>query len=257
MRITMILGFFIMMLSPLSANAEGAFDQLDPCISAGQKMSSSAAAARSQAQDVETKWSGLTEPPSTIRPMYVQAIRSYFYDQSLKNENAKKIYETKIKEDPNFDAKKYFIETLYPIFMSQSAENELVNQSFKNDYEKNIQPKIAEMRVNLEKQLNEQKDKYDQTCKSDVVNQVIRVVFSTAISPINNSIQGMKNEDGTLNQGIYLLSGISMNDINTKGLFGGENSVVNNALKELNNVEVALKPNTPIIKIGDVCLPWC
>ncbi|MNG21276.1 hypothetical protein D3C81_2275610 [compost metagenome] len=54
-----------------------------------------------------------------------------------------------------------------------------------------------------------------------------------------------------------MVSGISIKDIGEKGLFGGENSVVNQTIKTIDKGIYIKVDSPPPIKIGDFCLPWC
>lgn len=237
--------------------AEGTLDFLDPCIAAGNKFDSSAAAMRSNAAAVEAKWSDINNPPQELRSLYVEAIREAFYKKWSELPAAKdQLVKLKTKT-PDLDEKKYFIENIYPMVITPDSEGKMVLELYKSDYEKNIQPQISQARVELEKTIGEGKQTYDESCKPDVVNQAIRATFGNLAIAINSNVEGAKREDGDIAKAIRAISGISIADIGTKGLFGGDNSVINQSLKVINKGVYIKVDSPPPIKVGGVCIPWC
>lgn len=270
--------FFVLMCAS-TASAQGAFDFADPCIQAGNEFNSSSAAARSGADAVIKDWDSRNEPPGELRGYYLEAVRTGLYQTWLKNPANAPLLDTIKSVDPNFDSKTFFLEKIYPQVVTAEIEADFIRQFFAADYQKNLRPKLISQREDIERQIASGKEKLDESCKSDVVSQVLRVTLGNAISLIGGRLEGAAAQSGELSKVFYLTSGISLDDMVKYGIQGGPNSVVNqvlggesSALRGIVNaldvskwkvdldVKVESTPSgLPRVNIGDVgvCVPWC
>jgi len=266
----------VLSLVTTASYADGAFDFADPCIKQEKKFDSNAAAIRSRASDILATWDAASEPPGEFRGIYVEAIRAAaFKAWSSDSVNRAMLDEVK-KANPALDESKFFIETIYPKFITAEKEAEFVRKLFEGDYKEKIRPAIVKEQQATESKLKEGKAELDSACKPDFVSQFLRATIGNAAIIIGSNWEAAQNEKGDIAKAYRATTGISLTDIEKYGIEGGDNSelrkIVNNSgLRDVVNaldpskwridtpkVDIPIKIDPPPpIKIGDVCIPWC
>jgi hypothetical protein len=253
-------------LGSSGACAQGALNFADPCIKAEGQFADTSEALRSRADAVIAEWDRRTSPPEEVRPLYVEAIKLAYYNAWQNSAQVGPIIQLAMQGNPQFDAKAFFLEKVYPAVVTAEDEARLVDVTYKTDYATSIRPKFLTSRNDLEKQIGEQKAVLDKSCKKDVFNQFFRATFGNAITVVTSNFEAAKNESGDAAKAFRAISGISLTDIQQYGIRGGPNSEFNKALDGLGDNSDVKKALTALVdslnpaswlpgKLPDITLP--
>ncbi|MER9669939.1 MULTISPECIES: hypothetical protein [unclassified Mesorhizobium] len=196
------------------AFAAGAFDFLDPCIKAAGDFAD-------QRQQVRAKYENLE---GSIPTMVADA---EFRDawMKAKREQARPIFDAEVAPqlakyglkdmDQAFDA---WFKDMIAAVDPQDLQN-LINET----YRMMAKEEVAQYRSKTEAGYDKAKSELDGSCKQDVGNQALRVVLAP-IGIIGGNFEAAKDERNVVTQVFRAMTGISLKDIASHGILGGDNS---------------------------------
>lgn len=216
----------VAIFSSTKSFAQGALDWADPCVKQNKKFKSTAAALSDRADAVIQEWDKMQSPPPELLPLYEEAIRTAAYRAWSENDQVASLLKTIKDSKPDFDAKKHFLETVYPKVFDATKEKEIIADYFKADYIAHLRPKFLQDREQLRRTISEQKSQLASACKPDVFNQVMRVTFGNATLIVKRNFDAAKDEKNIITQAVRGLTGASMKDIAEKGILGGDDSTL-------------------------------
>lgn len=214
---------------PAVVRAEGALDFLDPCKKEEKRFKSTTEAIRTRVADAKSKAAAWDANPDTLPDnvllQYRGAVRAFALKSWLDSASGQELVKTWKLKDQGAISKRFF-DTIYAKDVPEETEKKIARMLFKQDYAQNIKPDIDKKSSEIDKTINDQKQKLDKQCSPAVFDQVLRGTVGNLVMIVDGNFKAAKNEKGEIAKYTRALSGISITDIMKYGLRGGENSEV-------------------------------
>jgi hypothetical protein len=131
--------------------------------------------------------------------------------------------------DPNANPKELYFKDVYPNEINQEIETRLSQKLFQKDYEERLREKFLEEKATVHAELQRQRESLGSECKPDVLSQVFRATIGRSLLNWSRDADAAKREANEVTGLIRLTTGVSLKDIATHGLRGGEGSFLREA----------------------------
>jgi hypothetical protein len=192
----------------------GAFDFLDPCIKAKDQFAE-------QRQTIASKFDSAQHSvesavaPGEFRDIWMKS----------KRKDLRPLFDSDVAPTLSkmgvTDMEKGF-NTWFEITLAQ-IEPQQFTELINRNYRELVKEELAKTRSATSAEFDKAKSELDQSCKTDVANQALRVALAP-IGWVKGNFEAGKNEKNVITQVIRAVTGISPEAIAKQGLLGGDNS---------------------------------
>jgi hypothetical protein len=198
--------------------AQGLFDFLDPCIAAKQDFwQSRAEIMNSLARENEAVTSEKATPQ--FRDFWWEEKKKLlqrYFDDNLGD----------VVRAGGGNAQKAFEVWLALQIKKQGGMN-AVDPIIQSEYKKTKRLALEQQKGVIQVKLDESKNNLYKSCPQDVGNQVFRGAITILSAPVNivqGNFDGASRESGDIAKLLRIITGVSVTDIQSRGVCGGDNS---------------------------------